>query len=120
MAFKIVEPSEIHLEPMEIRLYHARNPESSPEMLSTLAKDKFWYIRDSVAANMSTPEDCLKELLSEKDFRIRVDAEKTLKKRGLWHDDMSKPSLQEKICSAEAASAAIVASNDVHLDSVER
>lgn len=120
MAFKTVEPSEIHLEPMEIRLYQARNPDSSAELLRALAKDKFWYIRDSVAANMSTPEDCLKELLQEKDFRIRVDAEKTLKKLGLWNDSTKKVSLQDKICSAEAASASMATSNNVNIAPVER
>ena len=120
MAFKAVHPSEIHLEPMEIRLYHARNPDSSPEMLRALSKDKFWYIRDSVASNVSTPEDCLYNLLEEKDFRIRIDAQKNLKTRGLWHGDMSKVSLSEKIYSAEAIAAGMSVSDSIDLDSVER
>ena len=112
MSLKTITPSAIHMEPMEIRLYHARDPESSPEMLRALSKDAFWYVRDLVASNLNTPEDCLLSLLKEKDFRIRGDAEKTLKKRGLWREEHAKPTLDEKIQTAAATSSAIMTAGE--------
>ena len=74
----------IEKEPVECRLARAKDPETDPELLRRLSKDEFWFVRDFVASNPSTPRECLEELLQDDDFRIRGDAEKTLtKKSGL-------------------------------------
>ena len=68
----------IESEPVEIRLSRAKNPDTDPELLRQLSHDRFWFVRDLAASNRSTPEDCLMVLMEDPDFRIRVDAEKTL------------------------------------------
>lgn len=93
-------------EPMECRLWRARDPESSPELLRILSEDSFWFVRDYVACNLSTPKDCLLKLLNEKDFRIREDAKRTLLKLGYTFEPRIKPSLDSQIDAAALCSSA--------------
>lgn len=69
-------------EPVEIRLARAKDPRSSPNLLRMLARDEFWYVRDFVASNISTPRDSLENLLKDSDFRVRSEAERTIARLG--------------------------------------
>lgn len=65
--------------PVEVRLARARDPESSEDVLRHLSKDGFWFVRDYVASNPSTPKDCLEKLMRDDDFRVRTEAKKNYK-----------------------------------------
>lgn len=84
-------------EPVEIRLYHAHKG-TDPDVLKVLSRDTFWFVRDYVASNLNTPRECLQELTNDPDFRIRTEAERTLRK-------LEKPSLDSRIQSATKASS---------------
>lgn len=71
----------IENEPVEIRLSWAKNPKTSPDILKRLSQDSFWFVRDYVACNSSTPRENLVILSQDPDFRIRKDAEKNLKRK---------------------------------------
>jgi len=71
-------PEGIEHEPIERRMFYAHDPRTHPDTLKLLSNDPFWYVRDLVASNPSTPHDCLLKLSLEPDFRIRHDARKTL------------------------------------------
>ena len=53
------------------RLYLAENPNTSPELLDELAKDKDYLIRLSVACNPNTSESTLRELSKQGSADIR-------------------------------------------------
>jgi len=82
-------------EPVEIRLHRAKDPTTSAEELRQLSQDPFWFVRDFVASNLSTPEDCLCALMKDHDFRISCDAKKTLYKK------RAALSLEQKITIAK-------------------
>lgn len=65
-------------ESVEIRLSRAKLHNTPPELLRLLSRDRFWFVRDFVASNPNTPEDCLLELTFDNDFRVRQEAVKTL------------------------------------------
>ena len=92
----------IENEPVEIRLSRARNPDTDPELLRQLSHDRFWFVRDLVASNCSTPEECLMELMEDPDFRIRGDAEKTLGTK----QEQSKSALSQMINAASVTAQA--------------
>lgn len=60
-----------------------RKIKTDPEILEVLSHDRFWFVRNFVAANPSTSFETLYYLLSDEDFRVRFEAEKNLKKRAL-------------------------------------
>lgn len=109
MSRKAIDPSVLPNEPVEIRLYHAKE-NCSPEILRVLSKDSFWFVRNHVAANLHTPVDCLQELLTDPDFRIQKEAERTLHKQELekrfdlsqWQQAMAKLPLNERLKAAAA------------------
>ena len=70
-------------EPVEIRLSRAKNEKSDQYTLDILSHDMFWFVRNFVAANSATSYDTLNYLLQDEDFRVRFEAEKNIKKRGL-------------------------------------
>lgn len=61
----------IYDEPVEIRLYWAKNNATDKATLSLLAFDRFWFVRDFVARNKNTSINSLLHLLKDSDFRIR-------------------------------------------------
>lgn len=84
--------------PVEIRLSRAKAEDTPVNQLELLSKDSFWFVRDYVALNRSTPDHCLQNLLNDPVYRVRCDAERSLEKR----QEISKqPSLQSRIQSAE-------------------
>lgn len=119
MSRKTIAPSELPSEPVEIRLHHAKNG-TDPEELTVLSKDSFWFVRNYVAANICTPEDCLKELLKDPDFRVRKEAERTLHKQSVqrqfdpaeWQKAMSKLPLNERLMAAAARTSGMSAPID--------
>lgn len=88
-----VRPELIVDEPVEIRLAHAKDADSSPELLGILAKDKFWYVRFFVAFNLSTPKECLEVLCEDSDFRVRDAAKSSLLLQGAF----DKPTLEDAL-----------------------
>ena len=90
-------PELIVDEPVEIRLAHAKDKDSSPELLKVLMKDKFWYVRYFVASNPSAPKECLNVLCHDGDFRVRDSAKSTLSKYGSF----DKPTLNDTLRAAK-------------------
>lgn len=82
---------------VEIRLAHAKDVDSSPELLKVLMEDKFWYVRDFVASNLSTPIEYLKILCNDIDFRVRDAAKRNLSMRGVF----DKPPLDDTLRAAK-------------------
>ena len=80
--------------PVEIRMSRAKASDTPPEVLATLSRDPFWYVRDLVASNINTPRESLEELLQDPDFRINGDAKKTIEAKEQKQD---KPSLISQI-----------------------
>lgn len=118
MNRKTIIPSDLPNEPVEIRLHHAKNG-IDPEELTVLSKDSFWFVRNYVAANTCTPEDCLKILLEDPDFRVRKEAERTLHKQTVqrqseneWQQAISKLPLNERIMAAAARVSGMSLPND--------
>lgn len=74
---------DIFNEPVEIRLSRAKNKKTDTETLDALSHDSFWFVRNFVATNPSTSLETLHYLLQDDDFRVRFEANKNLKKRGL-------------------------------------
>jgi len=68
-------------EPPECRLGLASDAKTPPEVLEVLSRDHFWFVRDRVAANISTPQACLQQLLQDPDFRVQMEAERTLERQ---------------------------------------
>lgn len=101
MYLPVIDPQKLPGETVERRLTYAKYSDN-PDILRALSQDTFWFVRDYVAANIHTPEDCLMELLKDPDFRIRGEAERTLAKqgRGDLNAKQSKPSLNSQIDSA--------------------
>lgn len=107
-------PESIVGKPVEIRLAHARDLDSSPGLLKVLAKDSFWFIRDLVASNASTPIDCLAILTKDADFRVRAEAENTLSRLRLGKQDPT-PTLQSLVATADIIRANQAAThNTIH------
>jgi len=79
-----INPELIVDKAVEIRLAHAKDVDSSPELLKVLMEDKFWYVRDFVASNSSTPDEYLEILCNDKDFRVRDSAKRNLSERGVF------------------------------------
>ena len=97
MSGRQIDLSRLLSEPVETRLFYAHDKDCAPEILRVLSKDSFWFVRDFVASHMNTPEECLRELMQDPDFRVRYDAEKTLMKQtGKQHDDASSWVNREK------------------------
>ena len=111
MSNKYIDLSALLSEPVETRLFHAHDKDCSPDILRVLSKDSFWFVRDYVALNLNTPRDCLEELMKDPDFRVRVDAERTLEKQTTMNnsefsgftEDLKLP-LNERIAAATARS----------------
>ena len=101
-------------EPVEIRLSRAKNKKSDLETLNILSQDRFWYVRNFVAANPSTSYETLNNLLHDDDFRVQFEAEKNLKKRGL-SDRIAV--IQNK---REPAISEIIDKNNIRVDDKER
>lgn len=72
---------ELEALPLELCLARAQNPESSEDVLRCLSEHHFWFVRDYVASNSSTPKDCLHKLLQDEDFRVRDEAQRNLDNR---------------------------------------
>jgi len=112
MSRKPIDLTALPNEPVEIRLYHAKES-CDGDVLRALSSDSFWFVRDYVAANIHTPEECLLQLLEDPDFRIRKEAERTLHKQALaketepsqWQQAMEKLSLNERLMAAAARAA---------------
>ena len=113
MSIKRGPEFKIEDEPVEIRLSYAKNPQTHPELLRRLSRDPFWFVRDYVACNISTPKECLEELSLEPDFRIWHDAEKTLKKLA---DNSHERSLSDILAAAKPVSAQPVIRNVDEID----
>lgn len=91
-----IHPELIINEPVETRLAHAKNVDSSPELLEVLTKDKFWYVRYFVAFNPGAPNECLEILCEDSDFRVRDVAKSGLYMRGAF----CKPALDDALKAA--------------------
>lgn len=100
MARSEMNLSKLSCEPVEHRLYLATDPNSSSDVLRQLSTDPFWFVRDRVATNTSTPEDCLQALLLDPDFRVQAEAQKTLTKLKEGHSPATKPGLDAQIAAA--------------------
>lgn len=92
-----INPKLIIDKAVEIRLAHAKDVDSSPELLKVLMEDKFWYVRDFVASNSSTPNEYLEVLCNDKDFRVRDSAKRNLSMR----DAFDKPALDDTLRAAK-------------------
>lgn len=92
-----IHPELIVDKPVETRLAHAKNVDSSPELLNILTKDKFWYVRYFVAFNPGTPNECLKTLCDDGDFRVRDAAKRNFSK----HEAFDKPTLDDALMAAK-------------------
>lgn len=96
-------PEDLLSAPVEIRLAKAKDPDSSPEVLSLLAKDRFWFVRDFVASNIKTPRDSLELLCNDADFRVRIEAAKNLLEQS--RDNHHKVSLNDTILASQVISS---------------
>lgn len=92
-----LHPEMIVGEPVEIRLAHAKDKDSSTELFKVLMKDKFWYVRYFVSLNPSTPKECLNILCNDSDFRIRDAAKSNLSEPGVF----DKPALDDALRTAQ-------------------
>lgn len=101
MYLPAIDPQKLPDETVERRLTYAKYSED-PEILRALSCDSFWFVRDYTAANIHTPEDCLRNLMMDPDFRIRGEAERTLKRQGRVdkEPEQRKPPLHSQIESA--------------------
>lgn len=102
-----IYPELIVDEPVETRLAHAKNVDSSPELLKFLMKDRFWFVRNFVASNPSSPDECLKFLCNDADFRVRDAAKRNLSMRGVF----DKPALYDVLRAAKNISRGNVKNN---------
>lgn len=92
-----INPELIVDKAVEVRLAHAKDVDSSPELLKVLMGDKFWFVRDFVASNSSTPIEYLEVLCNDADFRVRDAAKRNLSMRGAF----DKPALDETLSVAK-------------------
>ena len=92
-----INPELIVDKAVEIRLAHAKDVDSSPELLKVLMEDKFWYVRDFVASNSSTPNEYLEVLCNDIDFRVRDSAKRNWSMRGVF----DKPALDDTLRAAK-------------------
>lgn len=93
-------PEKIKTEPVEVRLAKAKDLRSSPGLLEVLSRDRFWYVRDFVAANPNTPKRCLDVLKNDCDSRVRSEANKSLEKLNLKNNCVQE-GLEHKISFAK-------------------
>lgn len=116
MKLPAIDPQKLLCEPVECRLTYAKYSEDA-EILRSLCEDPFWFVRDYVASNRHTPEDCLNKLLQDPDFRIQGEAQRNLNKRV---QSSEKPRLAQQVQSAETRQAAITFSNNHFVSERER
>ena len=105
MVLKQIDPSTLPDETLERRLYYAKYS-NDPVILRALSQDSFWFVRDHVAGNVNTPADCLQGLLTDPDFRVRREAERTLSRQESrsGHTTGAKAPLTEQLAAAAAKS----------------
>ena len=69
-----MDKNEILNSDYDVRISVARNPNTSADVLTELAKDSYWCVRSYVARNPNTPADVLTELAKDSDYIVRRNA----------------------------------------------
>ena len=65
----------------DIKMEVAKYEKTPANILSKLARDKSWFIRQAVACNLNTPVEALNELVKDKNSGVRAWATKNLQER---------------------------------------
>ena len=67
-----MDKNEILNSDYDVRISVARNPNTSADVLTELAKDSDYIVRRNAAGNPNTPADVLTELAKDSDYDVRI------------------------------------------------
>lgn len=91
---------DLYSEPVETRLFLAKDIYTTAEALDVLSRDPFWYVRDLAAGNENCTLETLKRLHEDPDFRIQ----RSVERNPVWKayiQEKKEPTLDEKIQKSE-------------------